>query len=88
MDNKKRAVSLPQPQEYGFDRYRDGKKMAEGARVHALNEEAARTKAKALFYPWDSRDRLTLRKCTCDAYEYEGMPHANNCPVRARGDLK
>jgi hypothetical protein len=35
--------------EWVFDRYRHGKIMAEGARVHASCYEAALRKAKALF---------------------------------------
>ena len=35
--------------EWKFDRYRDGKLMAQGVRVHAATEEEARRKARALF---------------------------------------
>lgn len=50
-----------QPAQYAFDRYRDGKLMAEGVRVSAWSEVEARQKARALFHPWDKRDTLQLR---------------------------
>ena len=48
-------------QQYEFNRYRDGRKMAQGVKVHATDETAAVTKARALFRPWDERDTLKLR---------------------------
>jgi len=36
--------------EYRFDRYRNGVRMAEGAKVHAESEAQARVKAAKLFY--------------------------------------
>ena len=35
---------------YTVDRYRDGQKMAEGARVEAGSEEEAKAKAARLFF--------------------------------------
>jgi hypothetical protein len=49
-------------EEYGFNRYRDGRRMAEGVRVHADSLTEAVRKAKALFHPWDERDTLELRQ--------------------------
>jgi hypothetical protein len=37
-------------QEYRFDRFRRGRHMAEGAKVHAENLEEAKKKAAKLFY--------------------------------------
>lgn len=47
--------------EYSFDRFRNGRQMAEGVRVHASSLEEAESKAKSLFTPWDHRDVLKLR---------------------------
>lgn len=62
---------------FEFNRYREGRLMAEGARVRAANETVAIAKAKSLFHPWDPRD--TLEACsevraeatapTCDELE-------------------
>lgn len=46
----KAPVPAPVIREYQFDRYRDGRKKAEGATVHAFNEVEALSKAKGLFH--------------------------------------
>ena len=46
--------------EWKFDRYREGNKMAEGGRVHALTFVEAETKVKKLFHN-DPRETFKLR---------------------------
>lgn len=52
---------MPKVREWNFGRYRAGKLMAQGIKVHAITEEEAWIKAKELLYIDDNLPSDELR---------------------------
>jgi hypothetical protein len=66
------------PQEYRVSRFRDGKRMAEGARVTASCENEALDKARRLFYPLEDGETFEI--------DAEMEAQGERCPGCASND--